>query len=125
GRKAGEDGPPEALHDLRKQGKELRYLLEFFGGLYPDRTVRPMLKTLKALQDILGRFQDTEVQATMLRDHRDTVAAREGGAAALMAMGLLVDRLENEKTAARERFAERFADFSAPRQRELVEEAFG
>jgi CHAD domain-containing protein len=125
GRKVGDDGPAEALHDLRKQGKELRYLLEFFGALYPAKTVRPMLKTLKALQDILGRFQDTEVQAAMLRDHRDTVAGREGGAAALMAMGLLVDRLESDKAAARERFSERFAAFASSQQRELVEEAFG
>jgi CHAD domain-containing protein len=125
GRKVEDDGPAEALHDLRKQGKELRYLLEFFGALYPAKTVRPMLKTLKALQDILGRFQDTEVQATMLRDHRDAVAAREGGAAALMAMGLLVDRLESDKAAARLRFAERFAAFSSARQRALVEDAFG
>jgi len=27
--------PAEALHDVRKQGKELRYLLEFFAILYP------------------------------------------------------------------------------------------
>ena len=27
-----DDSPPEALHDLRKKGKELRYLLEFFAG---------------------------------------------------------------------------------------------
>ena len=55
--------PPEALHDLRKKGKELRYLLEFFAGLYPAEVVKPMVKTLKALQDTLGRFQDREVQA--------------------------------------------------------------
>ena len=30
-----DDSPDEALHDLRKRGKELRYLLELFGGLFP------------------------------------------------------------------------------------------
>jgi len=41
--------PPEALHDLRKKGKELRYLLEFFAGLYPPEVVKPMVRKLKAL----------------------------------------------------------------------------
>ena len=84
-----------------------------------------MLKTLKALQDIARPLPGRRGAGHDAPDHRDTVAGREGGAAALMAMGLLVDRLESDKAAARERFAERFADFSAPRQRELVEEAFG
>jgi CHAD domain-containing protein len=118
-------GPAESLHDLRKQGKELRYLLEFFAVLYPADVVRPMVKRLKALQDVLGRFQDSEVQAGMLQAHREAVGARENGPAALMAMGLLVDRLEREQAAARSEFAERFAAFAAPRQRELVEKTFG
>ena len=33
------DSPPEALHDLRKRGKELRYLLELFGGAFADEVV--------------------------------------------------------------------------------------
>ena len=32
-----DDSPAEALHDLRKRGKELRYLLELFGGAVPGR----------------------------------------------------------------------------------------
>ena len=32
-----DDSPPEALHDLRKKGKELRYLLEFFARALPGR----------------------------------------------------------------------------------------
>src|SRR5205823_1274114 len=55
--------PPEAYHELRKKGKELRYLVELFGGpLYPKKVVRPMIKNLKALQDVLGRHQDRQVQ---------------------------------------------------------------
>jgi len=116
--------PPQALHDLRKQGKELRYLLELFGGLHPAKVVRPMVKTLKSLQDTLGRFQDREVQAGMLRSLREEVAALDGGAAALMAMGLLVDRLEQEQASARSEFADRFAAFAATPQRALVKKTF-
>jgi CHAD domain-containing protein len=125
GGKIDDSSPPEALHDLRKQGKELRYLLEFFASLYPDKVVRPMVKTLKALQDTLGRFQDREVQAEMLRALRDDVAALDNGAAALMAMGTLVEHLEQQQAAARAEFAERFAAFAAKPQRALVRRTFG
>lgn len=125
GRAVEDASPAEALHDLRKQGKELRYMLEFFAVLYPDDVVRPMVKRLKSLQDVLGRFQDSEVQAGMLLAHREAVGKRENGAAALMAMGLLVDRLERDQVAARAEFGRCFAAFAAPRQRDLVEATFG
>jgi CHAD domain-containing protein len=119
-----EDSPPEALHELRKKGKELRYLLEFFAGLYPAKVVKPMVHTLKALQDVLGRYQDQEVQAATLRAMGEELGGREGGAAALMAMGLLVRNLEQDHAAARGEFAERFAPFAAKKQRRLVDKAF-
>ena len=119
------DSPHEALHDLRKQGKELRYLLEFFTSIYPPEVVKPMVATLKALQDVLGRFQDREVQADALRALGDDIAALEGGAAALMAMGVLVQRLAEEQEHAREQFAARFAQFAAKSQRKLVAKTFG
>lgn len=119
-----EDSPPEALHALRKKGKELRYLLEFFAGLFPPATVRPMIKELKALQDVLGRHQDREVQAGTLRSLADEIAAREDGAAALLAMGVVVERLERQQADARARFAQRFARFAAPPRRAAVKDAF-
>ena len=120
-----DDSPAEALHELRKKGKELRYLLEFFSSLYPGEVVKPMVKTLKSLQDVLGRHQDQEVQAATLRALRHELPEREGGAAALMAMGVLVERLQDQHAAARADFAERFAPFAAKKQRKLVAETFG
>ena len=125
GRAIGPDSPHEALHDLRKKGKELRYLLEFFASLYPPEVVKPMVASLKGLQDVLGRFQDREVQADSLRALGDEIAALEGGAAALMAMGILVQRLAAEQDQAREQFAERFEQFAAKAQRKLVAQTFG
>ncbi len=117
--------PAEALHDLRKKGKELRYLLEFFSSVYPEDVVKPMVSALKGLQDVLGTFQDREVQADLLRSFGDEIAALEGGPAALMAMGVLVARLDEEQAAARQRVAERFAGFAAKTQRTLVDQTFG
>jgi CHAD domain-containing protein len=125
GRAIGDDSPPEALHDLRKKGKELRYLLELFAGALPADVTKPMIRTLKQLQDTLGRFQDQEIQAELLRELRDDVAAREGGPAALMAMGALVEDLGRGQAAARAEFAERFARFADADQRRLVKEKFG
>jgi CHAD domain-containing protein len=120
-----DDGsPPERLHELRKSGKELRYLLEFFASLFPTEVVKPMVGTLKGLQDTLGRFYDREVQATTLRSLRDAVAAVEDGPAALMAMGLLVAAIEADQAAARSEFATRFAAFAAAPQRAIVRETF-
>jgi CHAD domain-containing protein len=116
--------PAETLHDLRMQGKELRYLLEFFGGLYSPTVVRPMVRTLKSLQDTLGRFQDREVQADLIRSLGDEIRMLDGGAASLMAMGQLVERLGEQQAAARTEFAERFAAFAARDQRALVRETF-
>ena len=124
GRAIDADSPHEALHDLRKKGKELRYLLEFFASLYPPEVVKPMVGTLKGLQDVLGRFQDREVQADSLRALGDDIAVAEGGAAALMAMGVLVQRLVEEQDAARAEFDESFAQFAAKPQRKLVETTF-
>ena len=72
------ESPPGDLHDLRKKGKELRYLLEFFAPLFPRSVIKPMVRTLKALQDVLGRFQDREVQAAMIRGLGPDVATRPG-----------------------------------------------
>ncbi len=121
-----EGSPPEALHELRKKGKELRYVLELFGAeLFPGAVVKPMVKTLKQLQDVLGRHQDREVQAATLRGLREELSALPGGPAALMAMGLLVERIAEDEQAARAEFAERFHAFARKEQRKLVKETFG
>src|SRR5262249_91775 len=125
GRQIDDDTPPEALHDLRKKGKELRYLLEFFACLYPEHVVGPAVRSLKALQDTLGRFQDRQVQALLIQSLGDDVRALDDGAAALMAMGQLIERLEEQEAEARGEFAERFARFASGRQRTLMQETFG
>jgi CHAD domain-containing protein len=116
GARIHDQSPPVALHDLRKRGKELRYLLEFFAPLFPAASVQPLIKTLKSLQDTLGRFQDREIQAEMLCSLGDEIATQEYGPAALMAMGVLVERLEAQQAAARAEFAQRFAPFAARRR---------
>jgi CHAD domain-containing protein len=120
-----ESSPAEAYHELRKKGKELRYLLELFGvPLFPEEVVKPMIKTLKALQDVLGRHQDREVQISLLRSLAPEVGEAARGETALMAIGVLVARLGEDERVARGEFAGRFDEFASKEQRRLVKETF-
>ncbi|MEO7556166.1 MAG: CHAD domain-containing protein, partial [Acidimicrobiales bacterium] len=108
------DSPATDLHELRKDGKELRYLLELFGALLNRERVGPFVKTLKGLQDVLGEFQDTEVQVHALRRWADELASAGGvGTATLLAMGELIERLQGRQAVARAAFTERFTRFAA------------
>jgi CHAD domain-containing protein len=125
GRAIDDSSPAESLHELRKRGKELRYLLELFGTpLHPGDVVKPLVRSLKALQDTLGRHQDREVQRASLRSLRDDVSTLPGGPGALMAMGVLVEHLGRDERDARAEFAERFASFASKQQQQLVRETF-
>jgi CHAD domain-containing protein len=72
------------LHELRKQGKILRYLLEASASLYPVETTRRALKTLEKLQDALGAIVDCTAQLALLRAcHRRLGARRVTATAAI------------------------------------------
>lgn len=119
------DTPPHDYHQLRKRGKELRYVLELFGEpLYDPEVVRALVRSLKALQNVLGRHQDREVQIAVLRDLADDVVERPGGVMALLATGVLIDRLEEDAEEARGEFTDVFKDFSSAQQRKLVRWTF-
>jgi CHAD domain-containing protein len=113
--------PAEALHDLRKRCKELRYLLEFFASLHDPKIHRGLVKDLKGLQDCLGEFQDGQVQADAIRTFAaDMMAAGQAPAATLLAMGELTARLEQGQHHAREEFAGRFARFASAQNTDRV-----
>ena len=120
------ESPAQDLHRLRKRGKELRYLLELFGlPLYPEELVKPMIRSLKALQDVLGRHQDREVQQRLVRGLAGEVAMEPQGQAALMAMGALLSALSEDGQAAHREFTKQFSEFSAPGRRRAVKDTFG
>jgi len=114
GRAIGPDSPAPALHELRKTCKKLRYLMEFFQSLYPAREIRLLIRVLKSLQENLGQFQDYEVQvATLKRFSHQMVEEGSVKPDTLLAMGMLIERLEDSQTLARLEFAERFNTFAA------------
>jgi CHAD domain-containing protein len=111
----GATSPPESLHELRKRCKELRYLLEFFGSLYDPAEHWQVVRDLKALQDYLGEFQDTQVQQEELRAFAaQMMEERAAPAATLLAMGEIAAGLAARQRQARTEFAGRFRDFASP-----------
>jgi CHAD domain-containing protein len=103
----------EMLHTLRKRCKELRYLLEIFERIEPPRTRKRVLPVLKALQECLGEFQDSEVQAAKVRTFAaEMMAAPSAPPGALLAMGELAAQLDAHQQHARATFAGIFAAFA-------------
>ncbi|HZU72285.1 MAG TPA: CHAD domain-containing protein [Acidimicrobiales bacterium] len=125
GRRIDDASAPEALHDLRKRGKELRYLLELFGSLWPAETVKALVGALKGLQDVLGHFQDDQIQIGELRQLAPDLAGLPGGTDSVIALGFVIDGLGRSQRQARAGFAERFSAFAAPANRRLVRRTFG
>jgi CHAD domain-containing protein len=118
GRAITSSSPPARLHELRKRLKELRYALEVFEPVLPARESKAAVSDVKRLQDVLGRYQDTEVQRTGLRTFADEMLADGAGAATMLAMGELVAHLDAEQQAARAQFHTAFARFDRRASRE-------
>ncbi len=112
GRAIGPATPAEELHELRKDAKRLRYLLECFGGMLPPSVRKPFVQRLKALQDNLGEHQDTEVHTAQLKEMAHDLHRAAGVTAdTLVAIGRLTDVFDRRRVAARDEFAERFSAY--------------
>ncbi len=121
-----DDTPAEAVHDLRIECKKLRYLMEFFRSLYDAGRIGKLIKALKLLQDNLGDFNDYEVQQGSLKVFADDMVSRQAvPAGTLMAMGRLVEHLENGQARERNRFSKRFTKFAQEKNQRLARDLFG
>jgi len=125
GRAIGADTPAEALHELRKQCKKLRYLMEFFQSLYTKERIKRLIKILKGLQENLGDHQDFEVQELTLKAFsREMMESRSVPSETLLAMGILVQDLDRRRLSARDEFADRFNDFASADHQSAFRELF-
>jgi len=121
GRGIGPDTPAEELHELRKDAKKLRYLLECFGALLPPGERKAFVQRLKALQDNLGEHQDTEVHAAqLLAMSHELHDSGKAGAETLVAMGQLAGEFERRRIGARTEFAERFAAYDTAKTKSTL-----
>jgi CHAD domain-containing protein len=121
--------PPESLHDLRKLCKELRYCLQLFEPLWvhdgptehnttaDDVGRREFVVALKALQDNLGVYQDSDVQNATLRRWAESADTGQLPAATVLAIGRISVHLEAAQAEARAAFAGRFRQFTSSANR--------
>jgi CHAD domain-containing protein len=108
--------PAEDLHELRKRGKELRYLLEYFASIQPPAAHRAMIKELKSVQDCLGRFQDSQIQREAITALGDQMAADAAvSAPTRRAIDQLAAVLNTQERDARNDFTKRFKRFASDR----------
>ena len=105
------ESPAEDLHTLRKRCKELRYALEVFAPVVAQGPRKRAVADLKGLQDVLGRFQDSEVQSHALRGFAQEMMAAGTTAATMLAMGELISHLDSKQDKARREFDVAFARF--------------
>jgi CHAD domain-containing protein len=114
------DSPAEALHSLRSRCKELRYALELFAPVSDDVARKRAVGDLKDLQDVLGRFQDADVQKQTLYGFAQEMREAHVPTKALMAMGELIAHLDADQQQAREGFDRAFARMGRPAGRERM-----
>jgi CHAD domain-containing protein len=102
----------DRLHRLRIEGKTLRYLLEFFRDMLSIE--KPLIVTLKRLQDYLGRFNDLRVQQDSVTSIIGRLeAAGSTQTSTLAAARRLLEQLAEKEQRVRGRFADEFGRFDS------------
>jgi CHAD domain-containing protein len=66
----------EEMHSLRIEGKKLRYAMEIFASVFPDRVQSRCYESLERLQATLGDFTDHASAADRFRRWADEKSAR-------------------------------------------------
>ena len=112
GKAITDETPAEALHEVRIDAKKLRYLMEFFRSLFAKEAINPVIKSLKHLQDLLGDFNDYEVQRDSMGDLAQRLARRDVPTDTLLAIGRLQEHLDQGQNRERQRFSKRFELFA-------------
>jgi CHAD domain-containing protein len=106
-----EHSDSEALHELRKSCKKLRYLMEFFQSLYHESQINHFIKNLKELQEVLGNFQNYAVQKNTLKLYSEEMLNNHIQTKTFLAMGVLIQNLDTLRGNARKDFSSKFAVF--------------
>lgn len=84
------------LHALRILGKQARYCVEFFAGLFPEKGPRRHAKVLARLQDCLGALNDSTVANDLLKQLERKDATLNGRVRAYIS-GWFAARIHDER----------------------------
>lgn len=113
-----------ALHELRKRGKKLRYLLEAFQTLYPPEEIREVIGTLKKLQDNMGAIVDAAVQSETLQHVRNNLRTGFESDQTAEFVQDLIDYCDRRHDALLKDFTRTFADFARKKNRKRYKGLF-
>lgn len=111
------DSPDEIVHDLRLECKKFRYLLDFFGPIYPKDILNTLLKKLKKMQNTLGLFNDYSVQQDALHEY---LAGSRQNKKIHVSVGALILVLAQKQREQRKLVEGRFAEFASEETAQLV-----
>jgi len=103
--------PGAAFHRLRLDCKKLRYLLEFFGGLFDQDDIEHLVVALRGTQNSLGAINDLRVQA-------DWIARAPARSAGVRALAECVGDRQHEE---RRGFVDSFAAFVDDHSRAVMD----
>lgn len=120
GRQIDDGSPAEQLHELRKDAKRVRYLVDCFAGVIDGTAVRPLLRPLKGLLTTLGEHQDAEVRLTELAQVAASTGRRRRAAAQQRAIDELRALLDARHLAARAEVAHRVRALDAREPRRAL-----
>ena len=123
GRLIRPDSPPEQIHDLRKDAKRLRYLLECFAGLLQHAPRKAFVRRLKAFQDNLGEHHDTAVHVATLQAISRELHSGRASSETMLAIGQLIAQLDQRRFVTRFEFAEHFAAYDTKATRRDLDAA--
>jgi CHAD domain-containing protein len=119
GRQVSEETTDSELHALRIDCKKLRYLLEFFSSIFPHKSVAPVVRQLKELQDNLGDFVDFSVQLHFLRERLAALPPGKEETLLAASMGALMAILFQKQEEARGTFHKTFEAFDHEKTAQL------
>jgi len=118
-------GSDELLHQLRIEGKKLRYLLEFFSSLFVQEKIQFLIGNLKLLQDNLGDYNDLSVQQEKLYTSANDIAPRnKTGKNTVLAFGVLIGKLGEKQQKVKNEFAKTFSIYADSKVQKIFDELF-
>lgn len=119
GRQVSKETTDREIHALRIDCKKLRYLLEFFSSIFPHKSIAPVVRQLKELQDNLGDFVDFSVQLHSLRERLTALPTGKEEILLAASMGALMATLFQKQEEARNTFHQTFKAFDHDKTAEL------
>jgi CHAD domain-containing protein len=111
GRQISRETTDTELHALRIDCKKLRYLLEFFSSIFPQKTILPVIRQLKELQENLGDFVDFAVQLHFLHERLKSISPGKEENLIAASIGALMATLFQKQEEARSKFHKTFHAF--------------